>query len=324
MRSEQAKPVKLSDYRVADHVVTTVHLDIGLHPTATRVTATLDVAPHPQGVAGAPLVFDGDGLTLSAITIDGRTPAPEAYEATAERLVIHRPPAGPFRLTLETVVDPQANTQLMGLYRSSGTWCTQCEAEGFRRITYFLDRPDVLAVYTTRIEADRSERAGAARQRQPRRRGDARRRAAPLRRLERSPSEAKLPLRARRRRSRGGVLVLRDASGRRVDLNIYVEPGKEERAHWAMDALKRSMRWDEQRFGRSTISTYSTSSPCRTSTWARWRTRASTSSTTNLSSPRPRRRPMRSSRRSRPSSHTNTSTTGPATASPAVTGSSSA
>ena len=154
MRSDQSRPVKLSDYRVPDYRVLTVELDVALHPTATRVVATLAVERHPQGEAGAPLVFDGDDLVLVSLTLDGQPLAPETHEATPDRLLIHRPPPGRFVLTIETRIDPQANTQLMGLYRSSGTWCTQCEAEGFRRITYFPDRPDVLAVYTTRIEAD--------------------------------------------------------------------------------------------------------------------------------------------------------------------------
>src|SRR6202034_2776276 len=77
--------------------------------------------------------------------------------ATPDRLTIAQVPTRPFELTIETIVDPTANSQLMGLYRADATYCTQCEAEGFRRITYFLDRPDVMAVYTTRIEADKTE-----------------------------------------------------------------------------------------------------------------------------------------------------------------------
>src|SRR5439155_23444163 len=82
---------------------------------------------------------------------------PAHYAATPSSLTIAEPPRRPFRLSVETLVNPSANTQLMGLYRSGGSYCTQCEAEGFRRITYFLDRPDVMAVYTTRIEADIEE-----------------------------------------------------------------------------------------------------------------------------------------------------------------------
>jgi hypothetical protein len=176
-------------------------------------------------------------------------------------------------------VDPSANTKLMGLYRSSGTYCTQCEAEGFRRITYFLDRPDVLAVYTTRIEADESEAPVLLANGNPSRAATCRRPA--LRRLARSRS----PSRPICSRWSAAISARRDSfvtmSGRKVDARIYVEHGKEDRCAYAMDALKRSMRWDEEASAANTISTSSTSSPCPTSTWARWRTRASTSSTTN-------------------------------------------
>ena len=92
-----------------------------------------------------------------SLKIDGAALPAENYVATPDNLTIPQPPNGPFTLEIETLVDPTANTQLSGLYRSSGNYCTQCEAEGFRRITYFPDRPDVMAVYTTRIEADKTE-----------------------------------------------------------------------------------------------------------------------------------------------------------------------
>src|SRR5207342_2113152 len=107
--------------------------------------------------APAPLVLDGDGLTLVSLKIDGEAVAADRYLATPDRLTIAQPPHRPFTLEIETLVNPQANTQLSGLYRSSGNYSTQCEAEGFRRITYYPDRPDVMAVFTTRIEADKAE-----------------------------------------------------------------------------------------------------------------------------------------------------------------------
>src|SRR5215472_8186317 len=157
MRTEQARPVRLEDYRPPDWLVETVDLDVSLDATATRVRARLRLAPNPQAAAAAPVVLDGDELALTALAIDGEPAAPERYAATAERLTILQPPHRPFVLEVETRLDPSANTQLMGLYRSGSTYCTQCEAEGFRRITYFPDRPDVMAVYTTRIEADKAE-----------------------------------------------------------------------------------------------------------------------------------------------------------------------
>jgi aminopeptidase N len=156
MRTEQAVSIRLQDYQPPDWLVETVQLDVALHPTATRVRATIRLKPNPEARAPAPVMLDGDGLDLVSIAIDGAPLPPGHYRITPEQLTVLQPPAGPFVLEIETRIDPSANTQLMGLYRSSGTYCTQCEAEGFRRITYFPDRPDVMAVYTTRIEAERS------------------------------------------------------------------------------------------------------------------------------------------------------------------------
>ena len=157
MRTEEPRPVRLSEYRPPDWLVETVDLDVKLHPTQTPVRATLKLKPNPAAGAPAPLVLDGDGLTLVSLKIDGAPVASDGYVATPGRPDHRAAAARPFTLEIETLVDPQANTQLSGLYRSSGNYCTQCEAEGFRRITYFPDRPDVMAVYTTRIEADKAE-----------------------------------------------------------------------------------------------------------------------------------------------------------------------
>ena len=148
------------------------------------------------------------------------------------------------------MLDPSANTQLMGLYRSGATYCTQCEAEGFRRITYFLDRPDVMAVYTTRIEADRAEAPVLLANGNLVAAGDV---AGTARHFaiwhDPFPKPSYLFALV------GGELgCVEDRfvtmSGREVELRIYVEPGKEDRCAYAMDALKRAMRWDEEAFGR--------------------------------------------------------------------------
>jgi aminopeptidase N len=157
MRTENAPPIRLEDYRPPDWLVSSVDLDVALDRTSSRVRASLALKPNPAGDAHAPIVLDGDGLTLVSISLDGVPLPPDRFSATPDALIIAEPPRGPCRLDIETVVDPSANTQLMGLYLSAGTYCTQCEAEGFRRITYFPDRPDVMAVYTTRIEAEKSE-----------------------------------------------------------------------------------------------------------------------------------------------------------------------
>ena len=250
MRTEQAHPVRLEDYRPPDWLVETVELDVSLHPTATKVRATLALKPNPQAAAPAPVVLDGDGLTLVSLKLDGVALPAESFVATPDSLTIAQPPAGPFRLEIETSVDPSANTKLMGLYRTSGNYATQCEAEGFRRITYFPDRPDVMAVYTTRIEAEKSESPVLLSNGNLVESGDV---ANSTRHFAvwQDPFPKPCYLFAL---VGGNLACVEDhfvtMSGRNVALRIYVEPGKEERCLWAMDSLKRSMRWDEQAFGR--------------------------------------------------------------------------
>jgi len=248
MRTDIAQPIRLADYRQPDWLVETVHLDVSLHPNATRVRATLALRPNPQ-VPAAPLVLDGDEVSLTSLKIDGVEAARESYAASPERLTIAQPPNKPFTLEIETKVDPSANTQLSGLYRSSGTYCTQCEAEGFRRITYFPDRPDVMAVYTTRIEADKAEAPMLLANGNLTESGElpGGRHFAVWHDPHPKPSYLFALV--------GGDLAhiedkFRTASGRDVTLRIYVEHGKEDRCGYAMDALKRSMRWDEEAFGR--------------------------------------------------------------------------
>jgi aminopeptidase N len=249
MRTEDARPIRLEDYRVPAWLVETVHLDVSLDPAKTRVRAKLALKPNPDNKTPSPVVLDGDDLKLVSVAIDGKALTPDAYAATADNLTIPQPPNGPFTLEIETTLDPTANTKLMGLYRSSGAYCTQCEAEGFRRITYFPDRPDVMAVYTTRIEAERKE--------------------APILLANGNLIESggiagtrhfavwhdPFPKPSYLFALVGGDLgVIEDqfvtASGRNVVLKIFVEHGNEPRATYAMDALKRSMRWDETAFGR--------------------------------------------------------------------------
>ena len=250
MRTDQAQPVRLSDYRVSDYLIDTVVLDVALDRHATRIVSRLALRPNPDGRAGSALALDGDELVLKGVKLDGIALPTDAFAATPDRLTLFQPPARPFLLEIETEVDPTSNLKLMGLYRTGSAYCTQCEAEGFRRITYFLDRPDVLSVYTVRLEAELAD--------------------APVLLSNGNPVEAG-PLEGTGRHYAiwhdphpkpcylfalvGGDLgVIRDdfttASGREVRLGIYVEPDKEDRADYAMDALKRSMRWDEQAFGR--------------------------------------------------------------------------
>jgi aminopeptidase N len=251
MRTEDTPTIRLEDYRPSDWLIDTVDLDIALAPQETRIRSLLALRPNPAGRAGAPLVLDGDELSLTGLALDGARLPDDAFAATPQGLTLHAPPQRAFTLTIETVVDPSANTKLMGLYRSSGVYCTQCEADGFRRITYFLDRPDVMSVYTVRLEAQKAqapvllsngnlvaagEIAGGDRHfavwHDP------------------HPKPAYLFALV------GGALdhVREDyvtADGRKVELAVYVEPGKAGRAGWAMDSLIRCMRWDERVFGRN-------------------------------------------------------------------------
>ena len=248
MRTDTAQPIRLKDYRPPDWLVDTVALDFFLHPSKTRVRATLVLRPNPQ-TAAAPLVLDGDGLNLVSLKLDGKTLPAENYVVTPDNLTIAQPPNGPFTLEIETLVDPTANTQLSGLYRTSSNYCTQCEAEGFRRITYFPDRPDVMAIYTTRIEADKGETPVLLSNGNLIDSGDLPngRHFAVWKDPHKKPSYLFALV--------GGNLVhiedrFRTMSGRDVTLRIYVEPGKQDRCGYAMESLKRAMRWDEERFGR--------------------------------------------------------------------------
>jgi aminopeptidase N len=244
----QTPPVRLADYKPADYLIDAVELDISLDNTATRVLSRLSLRPNPLGAPHAPLILEGGDLFPVRALLDNET-LDLAQVATPDRLTILDPPARPFTLEVETRLDPSANTRLEGLYRSGSAYCTQCEAEGFRRITYYLDRPDVLSVFTTRIEASKEEapvllsngnlvesgEAGAGRHYA----------------LWRDPFPKPSYLFA----LVGGDLdSIQDefitASGRKVALGIYTEKGKSQRAHYAMESLIRAMRWDEFVYGR--------------------------------------------------------------------------
>jgi aminopeptidase N len=251
MKTDTPRPILLKDYRPPNYLIDHVDLDVALAPERTRVQARLQVRPNPafEGKAG-PLRLDGELLELEAVHLDGRELAPADYTLSDKELVIRKPPARAFAVDLVTFCNPEANKALSGLYRSRGIYCTQCEAQGFRRITYFLDRPDVLATYTTRLEAFHAEAPVLLSNGNPTARGSldgGRRHFAVWHDPHPKPSYLFALV--------GGDLAhlaadFETASGRKIALKIYVEPGKESRCAWAMDALKRAMRWDEERFGR--------------------------------------------------------------------------
>lgn len=244
MNQVQPQAIHRKDYRAPDYRIESVALEFDLVPDATKVKSTLRLsAVNP----GSPLVLDGEDLELLSLKLDGRALGSGEYAVAERTLTIPKPPAR-FSLEIETQINPKGNTQLSGLYQSSGNYCTQCEAEGFRRITYFLDRPDVMATYRVTIRADREAcpvllsngnlmEEGAL--------PDGRHYA-----VWHDPFPKPCYLFAL---VAGDLACNEDTfttqSGRPVKLRIFTEHGKAARSAYAMDALKRSMRWDETRFG---------------------------------------------------------------------------
>ena len=250
MRTDTGQVFRLEDYRPSDYTIPQTEMSFRLSPRATIVKTVLTVERRGDAALSTPLVLDGDGLTLRRLVIDGKNPGPSAFEAAPDRLTIFVPPAAQrFKLLIETEINPSENQALMGLYRSNRVYCTQCEAEGFRRITYCLDRPDILSVYTVRIEARLDEAPLLLSNGNPVESGD----------LEdgwhfatwHDPFPKPSYLFALVAGDLGKVADrFVTMSGRTVELGIYVEHGKEPLAGYAMDALKRSMKWDEEVFGR--------------------------------------------------------------------------
>ncbi len=245
MRTDTPQPIRLTDYRPPAFLIDEVYLAFDLAANTTRVKAKLTI--RRNGEHTEPLVLNGERLKPVSVTLDGRLLADAERTIDAEFLTI---PGVPERFTLETEVeiDPEANKSLDGLYMSGGRFCTQCEAEGFRKITWWPDRPDVLSRFTVRVEADKSfhrllsngnlMESGAL----PGGRHYA---------VWNDPFPKPCYLFAL---VAGELDELADKivtmSGRTVDLKIYVDPGMAPRAAYAMDALKRSMKWDEETFGR--------------------------------------------------------------------------
>ena len=245
MRTDTPQAIRLADYRPPAFLIDEVHLTFELKPNATRVKARMQVrrnGEHPD-----PLTFNGERLKAISVAVDGRVLAEGERTIDGEYLVIPNAPDA-FTLETEVEIDPEANKALDGLYMSAGRFCTQCEAEGFRKIAFWPDRPDVLSRFTVRIEADKS--------------------------FHRLLSNGNLMESGELPGGRhyavwndpflkpcylfalvaGELDVLEDQlvtmTGRSVALRIYVDPGMAPRAAYAMDALKRSMKWDEATFGR--------------------------------------------------------------------------
>lgn len=251
MRTDTPQTIYLKDYLPCPFFCDHVSLDFRLDPQETRVIARFDMRPNPamQG-QDLPLVLDGEELQLVSISITGVALPEDQYIVSSDKLILKTSPTEPFTLELETTCDPTHNTALSGLYRSGGNYCTQCEAEGFRRITYFLDRPDVLARYRVRIEADKKQNPVLLSNGNKVLEGDVEDSDRHFAIWE-DPFPKPCYLFAL---VAGDLARVSDSfttqAGRKVALEIFVEHGKQDRCGWAMDSLKRSMKWDEEVFGR--------------------------------------------------------------------------
>lgn len=248
MHNSTPKVIYLKDYAPPDFLIPSVDLDISLFDGHALVRARLDVRRNPKAAdQAAPLRLDGDELQLVSVSIDGKDLPPEAYDAAADRLILRDMPQA---CVVETVVrlQPHANTKLMGLYASKSGYFTQCEAEGFRRITYFLDRPDVMSRYTTTLRADTGRYPYLLSNGNPIAGGNEAGERHWARWEDPFPKPAYLFAMVAADLDR-----LRDTfttrSGRVVQLSVFVERGKLDQAGFAMLALKKSMQWDERVFG---------------------------------------------------------------------------
>lgn len=231
------------DYRAPDYTITDINLEFSLNADTTTVTAVSKVVR--QGQEGEPLILNGEDVQLLSISVDGQEWS--YYRQEGALLIIEQLP-GAFTLTIINEIHPAQNSALEGLYVSGNALCTQCEAEGFRHITFYLDRPDVLARFTTRITAEKGRYPFLLSNGNRIDGGDL----ADGRHwvLWQDPFPKPCYLFAL---VAGDFDVLRDSfttrSGRDVALELFVDRGNLDRAGWAMTSLKQSMRWDETRFG---------------------------------------------------------------------------
>jgi aminopeptidase N len=239
--------IHLADYQAPPFLIDTVHLDIDIRHDGAVVKSRLSCRRNPAGANATDLVLDGDELETLSVALDGRALTANELEQSPTQLKIPSPPDS-FVLEIAVRIHPDSNTQLSGLYRSADGYFSQCEAQGFRRITWFMDRPDVMACYTVTVHADKASFPILLANGNPQASGDEAdgRHFATWIDPFKKPSYLFAMVAAK-------LDMLKDSyrttSGRDVQLGIYVEPGKLDQCPHAMDALKKSMRWDEQTFG---------------------------------------------------------------------------
>ncbi|SDF73521.1 aminopeptidase N [Onishia taeanensis] len=244
------QPTYLHDYQPPAYRVTHTELKFDLSSSATRVTARLHVERHPahQDAGALPLVLNGEQLTLKRIAVDGEELEADEYAQDDATLTVHRVPES-FLLDTEVEIDPAANTALSGLYQSSGMFCTQCEAEGFRRITFYPDRPDVMATFSTTVIGDRATLPVLLSNGNPVESGELPDDRHFVTWEDPHPKPSYLFALVA-----GDLKKVEDRfttqSGRDVTLQVWVEEENLSKTDHAMASLKRAMKWDEETYGR--------------------------------------------------------------------------
>jgi len=249
MRTEQPQVIYLKDYQAPEYLIDETHLTFELFDDHTLVHAQLVMRRNPERGAGLPpLVLDGELLELLSLKLDDADLTPADYQLTAEHLTL-QPKSAQFTVDSTVRIHPETNTELEGLYKSSGMFCTQCEAEGFRKITYYLDRPDVMSKFTTTVSAEKHNFPVLLSNGNPIAsgpEGDDRHWA-----TWEDPFMKPAYLFAL---VAGDLWCIEDTfttmNKREVTLRIYVEPENIDKCQHAMNSLKKSMRWDEETYGR--------------------------------------------------------------------------
>ncbi|MEH6389611.1 MAG: aminopeptidase N [Pseudomonas profundi] len=250
MRTEQPKTIYLKDYQQPDYWIDETHLTFELFDDHALVHSRLAMRVNDgkQSATLPQLVLDGQELELVSVAIDDQQLTAEAYQLSADNLTL-QPAQAQFELAITTRIHPRENTALEGLYQSGDMFCTQCEAEGFRKITYYLDRPDVMSRFTTTVIADRGGFPVLLSNGNPIASGEHDGGRHWITWEDPFPKPAYLFALVA-----GDLCLIRDSfttmSGREIDLRIYVEAENRDQCDHAMDSLKRSMRWDEQAYGR--------------------------------------------------------------------------
>lgn len=243
------KPVALlrEDYKPSDYLIDSINLTIDIHDDYTEVRSVLEVKLNGTADELPPLVLDGEGLELKSVLLDHEELKEGQYELSKESLTLY-PQSKTFTVATVVHIDPKNNTSLDGLYVAEGVYCTQCEAEGFRKITYFLDRPDVLATYTCTVIADKTAYPVLLSNGNPINEADLgnNRHSVTYHDHVKKPSYLFAAV-------AGDLAVLEDTfttmSGREVALKIFGSPDNIKKSDHAMNCLKAAMKWDEERFG---------------------------------------------------------------------------